>query len=78
MIVSGGGVFKQFIMERLSQKPPCIVEKEKNYEALEALSFALLGYYTLQGIPTNVPNVTGASRSCILGNITNPIIRGEI
>lgn len=78
MIVSGGGVFNEFIMERLSQKLPCIVEKEKNYEALEALSFALLGYYTLQGIPTNVPNVTGASRSCILGNITNPIIRGEI
>lgn len=78
VIVSGGGVFNEFIMERLSQKLPCIVEKEQNYESLEALSFAVLGYYTLQGIPTNVPNVTGATRSCVLGNITNPIIRGEI
>ena len=78
VIVSGGGVFNEFIMERLSQRLPCIVEKEKNYEALEALSFALLGYYTLLGIPTNVPKVTGASRACVLGNITNPIIRGEI
>lgn len=78
VIVSGGGVFNQFIMERLSQRIPCVVEKEKNYEALEALSFALLGYYTLQGIPSNVPSVTGATRPCVLGNITNPIIRGEI
>ena len=78
VIVSGGGVFNEFIMERLSQKLPCKVEKENNYEALEALSFTILGYYTLQGIPTNVPKVTGASRKCILGNITNPIIRGEI
>ena len=53
-------------------------EKEKNYESLEALSFALLGYYTLKGIPANVPNVTGASRPCVLGNITDPVIRGEI
>lgn len=78
VIVSGGGVFNEFIMERLSQRLPCVVEKEKNYEALEALSFAILGYYTLQGVPTNVPNVTGATKSCVLGNITNPIIRGEI
>ncbi len=78
VIVSGGGVFNEFIMERLSQKLPCVVEKEKNYESLEALSFAILGYYTLLGYPTNVPSVTGASRQCVLGNITNPIIRGEI
>lgn len=78
VIVSGGGVFNEFIMERLSQKLPCIVEKEQNYESLEALSFAVLGYYTLLGVPTNVPKVTGATRPCVLGNITNPIIRGEI
>lgn len=78
VIVSGGGVFNQFIMERLSQKIPCIVQKENNYEALEALSFALLGYYTLQGVPSNVPNVTGASRSVVLGNITDPTVRGKI
>ena len=75
---AGGGVFNQFIMERLTNKLPCIVEKEKNYESLEAFSFAILGYYTLQGVATNVPSVTGASKPCILGNITNPIIRGEI
>ena len=78
VIVSGGGVFNEFIMERLSQKIPCAVQKENNYEALEALSFAILGYYTLQGVPSNVPNVTGASRPAVLGNITDPIIRGRI
>ena len=72
------GVFNEFIMERLSQKIPCAVQKENNYEALEALSFAILGYYTLQGVPSNVPNVTGASRPAVLGNITDPIIRGRI
>ena len=78
VIVSGGGAFNHYIMERLRQKLPCKFEIEENYESLEAFSFAILGYYTLQGIPTNVPSVTGAQKSCILGNITDPIIRGRL
>jgi anhydro-N-acetylmuramic acid kinase len=39
-------------------------------EAKEALAFALLGYQTLCGRPSNVPSATGASRPAVLGKIT--------
>lgn len=78
VIVSGGGAYNRYIMERLHQKLPCKVETEENLESLEAFSFGILGYYTLQGIPTNVPNVTGATCPVVLGNITDPIVRGKM
>ena len=49
----------------------------KNADSLEALSFALLGYYTLKHKPSNVPSVTGAKRPVVLGSITDPLIKGE-
>ena len=36
----------------------------------EALAFALLGAATLDDMPSNVPSVTGARRSVVLGSIT--------
>lgn len=78
VIISGGGTMNKYIMERLSQKLPCPVEIEGNYESLEAFSFAILGYYNLKQIPTNVPSVTGAKKRVILGNVTNPLIRGKM
>jgi anhydro-N-acetylmuramic acid kinase len=39
--------------------------------AKEALAFAILGYETLHGRPSNVPNATGAGRPVILGKIVN-------
>jgi anhydro-N-acetylmuramic acid kinase len=39
-------------------------------QAKEAIAFALLGAATLDGIPTNVPSCTGASRPVVLGSIT--------
>lgn len=77
VVISGGGAFNGYIMERLRQKLPCRLEIEANYEALEAFSFAILGYYNLMKIPTNVPSVTGASKQVILGNVTDPTIRGK-
>lgn len=38
-------------------------------DAKEAMCFALLGYQTLQGVATNIPSVTGASRPALLGKI---------
>lgn len=74
VIISGGGAFNTFIVERIKHKLPCKVEIDSNVESLEALSFAILGYATLMGIPSNVPSVTGASESVVLGSITNPKI----
>ena len=39
-------------------------------EAKEAVAFALLGAATLDGVPSNVPSVTGARRGVVLGSIT--------
>ena len=38
--------------------------------AKEAIAFALLGCATLDGLPANVPTVTGAARAVVLGSIT--------
>ena len=38
-------------------------------DAKEAMCFALLAYQTLQGVATNIPGVTGASRPTLLGKI---------
>ncbi len=39
-------------------------------DAKEAVAFALLAAATLDGVPSNVPSVTGAKRSVVLGSIT--------
>jgi anhydro-N-acetylmuramic acid kinase len=41
-----------------------------NSDAKEAIAFALLADYTIAGRPNNLPNVTGARRSTVLGKIS--------
>ncbi len=43
-----------------------------NGDALEAVAFAILGYQMLRGEPGNMPSVTGARTSAILGKLTLP------
>jgi 1,6-anhydro-N-acetylmuramate kinase len=38
-------------------------------DAAEAVCFAVLAHETLHGNPTNIPTVTGAKRSAVLGKI---------
>jgi anhydro-N-acetylmuramic acid kinase len=40
-------------------------------ETKEAICFAILAHETLQGVPTNVPSVTGARHAVVLGKV-NP------
>jgi anhydro-N-acetylmuramic acid kinase len=41
-------------------------------EQVEAMAFAVFAQRTLDGLPGNLPAVTGASRPCLLGGIYAP------
>ena len=74
MFVCGGGAMNCFFMERLATccrpgrctaPPRCGMAPDQ----VEALAFASFARSTVQGLPANVPSVTGASRACILGAV---------
>jgi anhydro-N-acetylmuramic acid kinase len=75
VIASGGGVHNQIIMSFLRKQLPGVPLKTTDElgvpsEAKEAIAFALLGAATLDGVPSNVPSATGASRRVVLGSVT--------
>jgi anhydro-N-acetylmuramic acid kinase len=75
LIVSGGGVRNRAIMELLRQplgELPVRTTDEMGVpgQAKEAMAFALLAAATLDGQPSNLPSVTGASRAVALGSVT--------
>ena len=77
LVVSGGGKHNEFIMERLRKTfGPIPVRTADEYgldaDAKEALCFAVLAHETVNGVPTNLPSVTGASHKTILGKICVP------
>ncbi len=79
IIVSGGGVHNRVIMDGLCNRlKPVQVESVKTFgldpDAKEALCFAVLAHETFNGMPSNVPRATGASRPTILGKICLPLV----
>ena len=77
LIVSGGGKHNPFLMQHLARLfAPIPVHTADAYgldgDAKEALCFAVLAHETLNGVPTNLPSVTGASRPTLLGKICLP------
>ena len=78
VIASGGGTENKTIMNWLANmvKPAPIKltdEAGVHGAAKEALAFALLAAATLDGVPANLPSVTGARQPVILGSLTpNP------
>lgn len=77
VLVSGGGVHNRFLMERLQScfgDIPVRPTTAAGYsvDAKEALLFAVLAYWTAMGRPSNLPRVSGAKRSVILGKICLP------
>lgn len=73
--VSGGGTNNHYLIGQLRHElgglPLTILPMEPQLsQAKEAIAFALLAAATLDGIPSNVPSVTGAKRGVILGSIT--------
>jgi anhydro-N-acetylmuramic acid kinase len=77
LIVSGGGVHNDALMTMLENAfSPIPVRSASAYgldaDAKEALCFAVLAHETVNGVPTNLPSVTGASDATLLGSISVP------
>ncbi len=77
LIVSGGGVHNDTLLRMLEDAfAPIPVRPTSDYgidpDAKEALCFAVLAHETVNGVPTNLPSVTGAERTAVLGSISMP------
>ena len=77
LIVAGGGLHNDTLMQYLIDCfSPIPVRPASDYgldgDAKEALCFAVLAHETLNGVPTNLPSVTGANRPTLLGSICMP------
>lgn len=75
LIVSGGGAYNLSLMERLASHLPNtdILTGDEfgiSIDAKEAIGFAVLARAFLSGIPANLPGVTGAQKSVVLGKLT--------
>ncbi|MDB5987977.1 MAG: anhydro-N-acetylmuramic acid kinase [Nevskia sp.] len=74
VLVCGGGVRNPDLLQRISARLPGVtVEATDRYgldaQWVEATAFAWLAARTLNGLAGNLPTVTGASRSAVLGGI---------
>jgi anhydro-N-acetylmuramic acid kinase len=77
LIVSGGGVHNDTLLRMLEDAfAPIPVRPVSDYgvdgDAKEALCFAVLAHETVNGVPTNLPSVTGAERASVLGSLSVP------
>lgn len=75
LIASGGGTSNRTLMGLLRTQLGNIAVRHTDdfgipSAAKEAIAFALLGAATMDGVPSNVPSATGASRPVVLGSIT--------
>jgi anhydro-N-acetylmuramic acid kinase len=77
LIVSGGGTRNAELMRQLrAAVAPLRVCTSADFgigpDAKEALCFAVLAHEWCNGVPTNLPSVTGASRPTLLGKLCLP------
>ncbi len=77
LIVAGGGIHNDTLMEMLADAfAPIPIRPASEYgvdaDAKEALCFAVLAHETVNGVPTNLPSVTGASKPTLLGSVSVP------
>ncbi len=78
IFVCGGGAHNQTFMRALaSHLPNFTVRKTDDLgipsDWVEAAGFAWLGYCRLVGIPSNLPSVTGARETVVLGDVFLPV-----
>lgn len=72
--ICGGGAHNRHLMRRLQQQlhPVPVVDTTSlglHPDWVEAVAFAWLAYQTLEGLPGNLPSVTGARHPVVLGGI---------
>lgn len=78
LFISGGGAKNYFIVERLKfyfgdkVKIKNVDELNITSDAKEAICFAILANETMNGNTSNLPSVTGAEKSTVLGKICLP------
>jgi anhydro-N-acetylmuramic acid kinase len=77
LFVAGGGAHNATLMRSITQGFNALGVKVATTEAAglaveakEAAAFALLGWLTWHGMPSNIPSATGATRSVVLGKVT--------
>lgn len=77
MLVGGGGSYNPTLMRFLRDEMgpmgvEVLTQEQIGYssDAKEAVAFALLADYTMAKLTNNLPNVTGAERSVIMGKIS--------
>jgi anhydro-N-acetylmuramic acid kinase len=71
--IAGGGAKNPFLMERIRHYADCEVCTVDDYwptQAIEGAAFALLAYYRMLGLVSNLPKTTGATRGVCLGKIS--------
>ncbi len=77
MVVGGGGSYNPVLIDFLKQEMEpmgvsVLLQEELGLssDAKEAIAFALLADYTMARLPNNLPSVTGARNSVIMGKIS--------
>jgi anhydro-N-acetylmuramic acid kinase len=73
ILICGGGIHNEYLLELIQQNIGCPVESTEQYglhpDHVEAVAFAWLARQTLNNLPGNLKEVTGAIDSVILGGI---------
>lgn len=74
VLLCGGGSRNQYLKQRLQQRlaPIAVLTTDEvglNADFKEAIAFAVLAHWRQQGIPGNLPTVTGAKQAVLLGEI---------
>ncbi len=80
VVASGGGIRNPELMRRLGRRfDPIAVATSADFgldpDFKEAIAFALMASARVDGIPANLPEVTGAGRAVLLGKVTELLPR---